>query len=258
MNPERNPYEVTADSFTGLVRSRNEDSFAYAWDESGKNLLAAVADGIGSTRNGDIASDSVLRMLVQAWRKLKPSGSNRNQCGVFRNFLCRQFHEINRRLYEINMVTADVQKQKSLGTTLTCAVFQNNAMVAVNAGDTPLFRIRDGEIRQLTFDHNLTNELIRSGQLSRMEAESLPQGRMLTRFIGPMNSVEPECYYSDVRKGDSFLLCSDGLTYHVKPEEICEIVTGEENISEAVKILFRRTLYRGASDNATLILVRAV
>ena len=131
-------------------------------------------------------------------------------------------------------------------------------MIAVNAGDSPLFRIRGGVIKQLTFDHNLANELVRMGQVAPEDAGSIEGARMLTRFIGPQQEVEPECYFSNVKKNDVFLLCSDGVILHVPPPEIAGALSRSDDLSESLKILFRKILHRGAADNATAILVRAL
>lgn len=252
----RQPFAVAADSFTGLVRRRNEDSYLYSWDPSGRYLLIAVADGIGSTRNGDAASCYALQQLIQFWKELV--FPNQRLQNFIRDFLESSFCEINRRFYEINQVTLELSERDSLGTTMTAAVFLPDVVIAANAGDSPLFRIRDGKIRQLTFDHNLANEVVRSGQMSKEEAAALPGGHMLTRFIGPKDLVEPECYTANIRTGDRFLLCSDGLTLHIPPDEICTILEQKKNISEAIKVLFRRTFLRGAMDNSTGILVQAL
>lgn len=250
-------YEVAADSFTGLVRKRNEDSFVYAWDADCRNLLAAVADGIGSTINGDIAGNYTLQLLVRAWRRFQ--FPKQEEPGPLRSFLYRTVREINRGLYSVNAVNAYDSNRDSLGTTISAAVFLRNTLIAVNAGDSPIFRIRSGQIRQLTCDHNLAAEMVRMGQLTRGEAASLPRGRMLTRFIGPKPEVEPECYVEDVLPGDYFLICSDGLTLHLSPEEICRICSDEEyELSEKVKNLFGKTIQRGAMDNVTLILVKSL
>ena len=250
------PYAVAADSFTGLVRFRNEDSFLYAWDSGRTHLLAAVADGIGSTRNGDIAGNYTLQMLANAWRDFTFPAVDQRE--AVKQFLYSSICEINRRLYEVNSVTSSDYKQDSLGTSLTVAVFLEDAVIAANAGDSPLFRIRDGEIKQLTFDHNLANELVRMGQVAPEDAGSVMGARMLTRFIGPKDAVVPECYISNVKKNDFFLLCSDGLTLHVPPAEIARTVSRKEDLSDLLKNLFRKTIHRGAADNATAILVKAL
>lgn len=250
------PYAVVADSFTGLVRPRNEDSFLYAWDPGRTCLLAAVADGIGSTLNGDIAGNFTLQMLANAWRNFVAPRSGRRD--AVKKFLCSSICDINRRLYEVNAVTASDYKQDSMGTSLTAAVFLDDTVIAANAGDSPLFRIRDGEIKQLTFDHNLANELVRMGQIAPEDAGAVEGARMLTRFIGPRKDVEPECYISNVKKNDFFLLCSDGLTLHVPPPEIARELSRGNELSESLKNLFRKILHRGAADNATAILVNAL
>lgn len=247
---------VAADTFTGLVRSRNEDSYAYAWDASGENLFAAVADGIGSTRNGDLASDSVIRMLVHAWRNWTMPAANPRLAA--QEFLYRNVRRINQELFEINAVTASPDERDSLGTTVTAAIFSRGWASVVNAGDSPMFQITGDRIRQVTFDHNLTNEMVRFGQMTPAEAAMLEQGRMLTRFIGPKDSVEPECYSVPVSPGDHFVLCSDGLTLHVDPSELCRILNAETDLYAALKIMFRKTYLAGAYDNATAILVKAL
>lgn len=252
---EKRNYEVVADSFTGLVRKRNEDSYVYAWDADHRYLLAAVADGIGSTVNGDIAGNYMLQLLVQAWRNFQFPVKDPEQ--TVGNFLYETVRKINSRLFEINSIGV-CSDHDSLGTTISAAVFMENSMVAVNAGDSPIFRIRDGEIQKLNFDHNLANELVRLKQITESEAATLEQGRMLTRFIGPKSDVIPECYRFDVRTGDYFLLCSDGLTLHLSMEEIGQIVCEEQYLVEAMKVMFGKTIHRGAMDNATLILVKAL
>lgn len=247
---------LAADTFTGLVRSRNEDSYAYAWDAAGKNLLAVVADGIGSTRNGDIASVSAIRMLVDAWRNwLMPA---KNPRLAAKKFLYDNICRINRKLFEINAVTAGLHEHDSLGTTITAAVFSSGWAVAANAGDSPMFQFRGDTIRQVTFDHNLTNEMVRLGRMRPSEAAALEQGRMLTRFIGPKDSVDPECYSISVQPGDHFILCSDGLTLHVHPSEISRILKTEKDLYTALKLMFRKTYLAGAYDNATAILVKVL
>ena len=254
--PEGLPYAVVADSFTGLVRSRNEDSFLYAWDPDRTCLLAAVADGIGSTRNGDIAGNVTLQMLANAWRNFAVPDIGQRE--AVKKFLCSSICDINRRLYEVNTVTASDYEKDSLGTSLTAAVFLDDTVIAANAGDSPLFRIRGGEIKQLTFDHNLANELVRMGQIAPEDAGAVEGARMLTRFIGPRKDVEPECYISNVMKNDFFLLCSDGLTLHVPPPEIARELSRGNDLSESLKNLFRKILHRGAADNSTAILVNAL
>ena len=251
-------YEVVADSFTGQVRKRNEDSYVYAWDRGFGHLLTAVADGIGSIVNGDISSNYTLQLLQQAWSRFSFSKPD-DEPGEVRDFLLNSVCEINRKLYEVNSITANDYGPDSFGTTISAAVFLKNTMVAVNAGDSPIFRIRAGKIEQLSFDHNLANEMIRMGKVSREESKKLEHGRMLTRFIGPKLDVEPELYVADVIPGDHFLLCSDGLTLHIPPNEICQILSNEKNsLQEAMKILFCTTIQRGAMDNVTLILVKAI
>ena len=250
-------YQVVADSFTGLVRHRNEDSFVYAWDADGRYLMAAVADGIGSTVNGDIASNYMLQLLVQAWRDFQPP--KRDDAQYVGDFLYNSVCDINRRLYEVNAIGANDNGRDSLGTTVSAAVFMKNTMVAVNAGDSPILRIRGDRLDQLTFDHNLANELVRMKEIKPEEADTLERGRMLTRFIGPRLDIDPECYRFDVRSGDCFILCSDGLTLHLPLEEIGRIFAGSNfDLNQTMKTMLGRTFQRGAMDNVTMVMVKVL
>ena len=250
-------YQVVADSFTGLVRHRNEDSFVYAWDADCRYLMAAVADGIGSTVNGDIASNYLLQMLVQAWREFK--APKRDDARYVGDFLYKTVCDINLRLYRINAIGANGPDRDSLGTTISAAVFMKNTMVAVNAGDSPIFRIRGDQLDQLTFDHNLANEMVRMKEIKPEEAETLERGRMLTRFIGPRPDVDPECYRFDVRTGDCFILCSDGLPLHLPLDEIGRVICSSNgDLNKVMKILLGRTFQRGAMDNVTMVMVKAL
>lgn len=254
---KKRSYQVVADSFTGLVRKRNEDSFVYAWDADCKHLLTAVADGIGSTVNGDVASNYILQLLLKAWRHFQCPKPDDAQ--VVGNFLYNTVCDINRRLCEINSIGVCGPNCDSLGSTISAAVFMKNSMVAINAGDSPIFRIRGEQLDQLTFDHNLANELVRMKEISPQEAETLDRGRMLTRYIGPRSDVEPECYRFDVRPGDCFILCSDGLTLHLPLEEIGRIISSMSgDLNRVMKKLIGMTFQRGAMDNVTLIMVKAL
>lgn len=243
--------EAAADSYTGLVRRRNEDSFLYAYDRSGRCLLAAVADGIGGICNGDIAGSFSLRMLEQKWRSFVIPESDREE--IVRHFLLDAAADLNERIHAVNTLSGG---SGCMGTTLTAAVFLEDLAVAVNAGDSRMYCIRDGRIVQLSRDHHLADDLVRRGKISPRDAARIPGGNMLTQAIGPNRTVEPYCTTAELHSGDQFLLCTDGLTTHVSDAEILECAMRESSVSAVVKSLCHLTFRRGARDNTTVIFVR--
>lgn len=243
--------EVAADSYTGLVRRRNEDSFLYAYDRGGRCLLAAVADGIGGICNGDLAGSFSLRMLEQKWRSFVIPESNGEETA--RLFLLDAVSGLNERIHAVNTLSGG---SGCMGSTLTAAVFLEDRVVAVNAGDSRMYCIRNGRIVQLSRDHHLADELVRRGKISSRDAAHIPGGNMLTQAIGPNLTVEPYCTADGLQSGDQFLLCSDGLTTHVSDAEILETAMRESSASDVVKSLCHLTFRRGARDNTTVIFVR--
>ncbi len=243
--------EAAADSYTGRVRRRNEDSFLYAYDRSGRRLLAAVADGIGGTCNGDVAGSFSLRMLEQKWRSFVIPESNREE--IVRHFLLDAAADLNERIHAVNNLPGG---SGCMGTTLAAAVFLEDFAVGINAGDSRMYCIRNGRIVQLSRDHHLAGELVRRGKISPRDAARIPGSNMLTQAIGPNRTVEPYCVAADLHSGDQFLLCTDGLTAHVSDAEILETAMRESSASAVVKSLCHLTFRRGARDNTTVIFVR--
>ena len=221
----------------GRQRSANEDSLVV------RPPLFAVADGMGGAKAGEVAS----AVAVEAVETSRESGepAEAQLAGIVR--------DANRRIYEL--AVAD-ESRRGMGTTLTLAKVHDGEVSLAHVGDSRAYRMRDGELSQLTRDHSLVAELERSGQITPEAAEHHPQRSIITRALGPEPDVEVDTYTLAGRDGDLFLICSDGLTSMISDEEVTSILHSADSLDAAADALVRAANQSGGKDNITVILFR--
>ena len=221
----------------GRQRSANEDSLFV------QPPLFAVADGMGGAKAGEVAS----AVAVQAVEGARDSGepAEAQLAGIVR--------DANRRIYDL--AVAD-ESRRGMGTTLTLAKVHGDDVSLAHVGDSRAYRLRDGELDQLTRDHSLVAELERSGQITAEAAEHHPQRSIITRALGPEPDVEVDTYTLAGREGDVFLICSDGLTSMISDDEVGSILRSAGTLDEAADTLVRAANQSGGKDNITVILFR--
>ena len=239
---------ITGDSLPGLIRKRNEDTFVYAADQDGKYLLTAVADGIGGGHNGDIASTLTCKILLREWRKFQIPKFFINR--AIAKFLKKNLSEISDKIHQLSLLAP---RKEIMGTTLAAAVFTEKSVIIIHAGDSRVYRVRQGRIEQLTIDHNVATDMIRHDKVPEEIAQSHPEGRLLTQAVGPLKKLHPEISIHPLRSGDRFLFCTDGLTLHVNDQELCQIITENTDPVETLDDLLEITYLRGARDNVTIL-----
>jgi PPM family protein phosphatase len=222
----------------GRVRRRNEDSFVL------DPPLFAVADGMGGAQAGEVAS----RLAAAAFReyhdadRLEPA--ERVKAII---------QEANRRIYERARTDSEAS---GMGTTVTAAILTNGRVSIGHVGDSRAYRIRNGELEQLTEDHSLVADLMRSGRLTPEEADAHPQRSVITRALGTDAEVDVDTVTVDIEPGDLFLLCSDGLTTMVPEEDILRMAQEADNLDEAARTLVRAANSGGGEDNITVVLFK--
>jgi PPM family protein phosphatase len=221
----------------GRQRTANEDSLVV------QPPLFAVADGMGGAKAGEVAS----AVAVQAVEAARESGepAEAELAGIVR--------AANRRIYDLAI--AD-ESRRGMGTTLTLAKVHGDEVSLAHVGDSRAYRLRDGELSQLTRDHSLVAELERSGQITAEAAEHHPQRSIITRALGPEPDVEVDTYTLAGREGDLFLICSDGLTSMISDDEVGSILRSASSLDEAADALVRAANQSGGKDNITVILFR--
>jgi PPM family protein phosphatase len=222
----------------GRKRRRNEDSFVHT------PPLFAVADGMGGAQAGEVAS----RLAAIAFREFHDADDLDPEERV-----ATIIQEANRRIYE--RAKSDAQAS-GMGTTITAALVAGNGVAVGHVGDSRAYRLRNGQLEQLTEDHSLVADLVRSGRLSPDEADSHPQRSVITRALGTDPHVDVDTFTAEAEAGDVFLLCSDGLTTMVGDDEIAETVARSSSLEEATKALVKAANRAGGEDNVTVVIFR--
>lgn len=233
--------EIYAVTHKGKVRKQNEDSI-YIEREKIPYILM-VADGMGGHEAGQVAS-------AQAVAMLRARLEQADRAALTPRMLQEMVEETSHALWK--MAEADPALH-DMGTTLTVALLHPRRVVAAHVGDSRAYLFRDGKLTQMTRDHSYVQFLVDKGILSPEEAESHPYRNIITRAVG-MESVEADAYSSTIAPGDSLLLCSDGLTTHVKDEEIAACLQGSKSVEKKGKELLNLALERGGRDNISIIL----
>jgi PPM family protein phosphatase len=230
--------ESTGRTDPGRVRRRNEDAFVL------DPPLFAVADGMGGAQAGEVAS----RLAAAAFREYHEADElapdERLQAII---------QEANRRIYERARADSDVS---GMGTTVTAALLTGGGLTVGHVGDSRAYRIRNGELEQLTEDHSLVGDLMRSGRLTPEEADAHPQRSVITRALGTDPEVSVDTITVEAEPGDLFLLCSDGLTTMVADEDILGILSAAPTLDDAARELVRAANTGGGEDNVTVVLFR--
>ena len=222
---------------TGRRRPQNEDTFVC------DPPLFAVADGVGGAQAGEIAS----RLAAAALEERRPDAQGEK-------VLAELLREANDRIYRHSL---DNPAAAGMGTVVTALLVDEVAgTVAIgHVGDSRAYRVRDGELEQLTPDHSLVGELVRAGRLSTEEAEQHPHRSVITRAVGTEPSVEIDTFTLETVPGDLYLICSDGLTDLVRDEQITELIAAADNMPDAAaEALVGAANRAGGIDNITVVL----
>src|SRR6266545_6665402 len=225
---------------TGRQRHANEDSYF------ARAPLFAVADGMGGAQAGEVAS----RIAAGAFEQRSQVSDEEPAEG--------QLEEIaqtaNR---EIHQLAQEDSSRAGMGTTLTAAMVRNDEVSFGHVGDSRAYVLRDGQLKRLTKDHSLVEELRRQGRLTEEQAEEHPQRSIITRALGPEPKVEVDTMTYQARPGDVFLLCSDGLTTMLNEQEIAAILAQSPSLEPVVARLIDESNARGGRDNITVVAFRA-
>jgi protein phosphatase len=224
----------------GLVRSQNEDAIL----DRPERRIWAVADGMGGHAYGEVAS----RMAVQALDAL-PAPATLEQAIADTS---AQLQAVNRALID----EAAVRLVPVIGSTVVVVVACGRTAACVWAGDSRIYLCRGNNLHQLTRDHNLFEELQARNGLSAEDALVYPGASMITRALGAAETLEPEALEVQVSDGDVFLLCSDGLSNEVSPEEIFRVLAGGD-CRQAADRLVALAIANGGRDNISVVVVRA-
>jgi protein phosphatase len=241
----------------GRVREHNEDDIGCDPDLG----LWVLADGMGGYNAGEVASGIAVKTtidLVSDACKRETRGDTEPGTGFMRQTIA--LRDAIMRANKIIHQTAQSQPQcEGMGTTLVACLFYDNRISIAHVGDSRLYRMRDNRFEQITMDHSLLQELVDRGYYSQEEAQRSTNRNYVTRALGVEPQVEVEVQEVDVKKGDYFLLCSDGLPDMVEDEDIhLTINTFNTSINTIGEQLIKLTNDNGGRDNVSIIVVRVL
>ena len=229
-----------AETHRGLVRTINEDALLCR-PEIG---LWAIADGMGGHSAGDYAAQTVIGALNALSPHLCPSE------------LMHGARDCIQTAHATIRAEAERQGRVTIGTTAVLLLIAEGHFLCLWAGDSRLYRLRDGALRMLTTDHSVVGELVEAGQITWEQAEHHPHANQITRAVGVGADLEIDKRRGEVAPGDKFLLCSDGLTKYAAAAEL-EMALGKNPPEAAVESLLQIALNGGGADNISIIVVEA-
>ena len=250
--------EISGISDAGCSRSNNEDCITWN-SELG---LALVADGMGGAKPGEIASriaaETILKEVRVNINQLfsKPTvavnGEQYSQAGLI------LFNALNKANSVILGIAEEQLECKGMGATTVATLFHNNRVSVGHVGDSRLYLLRNGVLRQITEDHTVVYELVKCGLYTRKQAEDSVNRNIVTRAVGVTKDLRIDILEESALPDDIFMLCSDGLTDLVPDSEIQETLENENKISCSAQKLVDLAKKYGGNDNISLILIRVL
>ena len=226
----------------GLRRESNQDSFLLNKESS----LFIVADGMGGHSGGEVASSmavSVSEEIFTADKAMERSP---------RELILNAYEASSSRIFDL--AATERPELSGMGTTMVMAYLRNNHLYIGNVGDSRCYMFKKPHLWQLTEDHSLINEQIRSGVMTESQAKQMVGRNVITRSVGYERDVVPDVLERVVEPGEMFLMCSDGLSGLVDDEQICRIIN-DNSPEKVVDVCVKRALENGGDDNVTVMLI---
>jgi protein phosphatase len=239
--------QMAARTNKGRVRDHNEDALYFDVRER----ISIVCDGMGGHAGGHIASELAVQVISNQMRQLKPQGWGDEEQVV---------EAVKLSVFGANdHILSRAQGDQSLfdmGTTVVVCAFMDDRVVTANVGDSRIYRIAGNTIEQVSSDHSLVAERVAAGLLDPDSEEAQMMANIVTRALG-MDQITVDITIEDLRPGDVYLLCSDGLSDMVEDHELLEVVSNNPSLELACLNLVDLANERGGIDNITVALVRA-
>lgn len=237
---------VGARTDVGMVRAGNEDNFSA--DVNGARALFVVADGMGGHAAGEVASEMAVQILTRELLQAATSDTRRAM-----EHVAEALRRANAAIFQ--RTVAEVDKQ-GMGTTASVLLLQGDRYVIGQVGDSRVYLLRDGMLRQLTKDHSYVQEQVDAGLLTPEQARYHPYSNVITRCVGASAAVEPDVYEGRLCAGDLFLVASDGLTGMVDDRRLQQILLTRSAPARMVDALITEANGRGGLDNITAVVVQ--
>ena len=247
MSEDRNTFSVQSSALSdrGLNERRplNEDAFLH---DRARGIFA-VADGVGGAEAGEVASQTAIEVLDEAFRHQEDGADVEDLMEL----------AIQRANASIHQMAQDHAKFSMMATTIVALHLKGNVATFGHVGDSRLYRLApDGQLHRETEDHSIVEEEVRAGRMTPEQAANHPSKNVISRALGAEQGVEVDMKTMEVEDGTEFLLCTDGITRHISDNEIRQLLVINNDLDEVCRELKRRCYERGAEDNLTVVVIR--
>lgn len=236
-------------SDVGCVRELNEDCFCIHGFNGAEKGFCILADGMGGHNAGEVASQATVSFVSEKMTALLEDGG----AGQLPARLIEAIEGANEKVYRMS---TESSVHSGMGTTTVAAFIDEGIAYIANVGDSRAYMADECGIRQLTCDHSVVDELVKSGTITAEEARMHPQRNIITRAVGTEESVKVDAFEYECEEGETLILCSDGLSTMLEDKEIYDIVKEENNAENTVCRLIETAKERGGLDNITVICIK--
>ncbi|HEV7844303.1 MAG TPA: PP2C family serine/threonine-protein phosphatase, partial [Pyrinomonadaceae bacterium] len=234
---------VVSDRGLSKKRPLNEDSFL----SDPERRIFAVADGVGGAQAGEVASQTAMEVLDEAFRHIEPGADVEDLLEI----------AIQRANSSIHSMSREHPKLSMMATTIVALHLDGHVATIGHVGDSRLYRLTpDGKLHRETADHSVVEEEVRAGRMTPEQASNHPSRNVISRALGAEETVEVDLKTMEIEDGTCFLLCSDGITRHLPDPELRDLLTEGSDLNAICEEMKRRCYERGAEDNLTAVIVR--
>jgi len=234
----------------GKKRKENQDVFRILQDDNNDVAVLVVCDGIGGARAGNIASSLAADVFVKEIANFLETSNDPTDIA---KEMCQAIYTANNIVYEKSKQSGDYF---GMGTTLTAVVSTNTGEVIANIGDSRAYHVTKTEIKQITRDHTVVEEMVKRGDITRLEAKHHPKKNLITRALGTSVEEIPDIFTLNITSGEYILLCSDGLSDIILDSEFLQVLQHGAGVKKSCKKFIEMALERGAPDNVTAVLFK--
>ncbi|WP_404452546.1 Stp1/IreP family PP2C-type Ser/Thr phosphatase [Virgibacillus necropolis] len=231
----------------GRVRNHNEDAGGL-FINNANQYLSVIADGMGGHQAGDVASQMATAIIEEKWLE----SSEINKPEEAETWLKTVILQVNKEIYAKSISQKEC---KGMGTTVVMSICTSDFITVAHIGDSRCYMINEDGFSQITEDHSLVNELVRSGQITHEDAEHHPRKNVLLKALGTEEIIYPDIRTISWEAGNMILLCSDGLSNKISDLELQSFLETDESIEDTSKNLITLANERGGEDNISLVIV---
>ena len=236
-------------SDVGLVRQNNEDS----WAELPALNFFVLADGMGGHLAGEVAARESVAGLCRLISRIIHPDHNEMSLKESKELVREAIININSLIFKMSRSRPDF---KGMGTTVCCLLFHLKNVIIAHVGDSRIYRLRDGNLEQLTKDHSLFCDLVDQGQIEQNQAADFLYSNIITKAIGTEPKVDPTVITSETMSNDLYLMCSDGLSDLLTSSEILAILNTHQDLRASAEALVACANRKGGRDNITVVLAK--